>query len=396
MAISLIVFLCFFNQMFLEDIPFKITNDFDNYSHNFSKSCYNYSMEQSTFLTRHLTQKSCNLQRQNKLYFIQISMGNPSKEYKLKLSTLFQGISLIDIRRNRKGYNSTTSITFKPIKENHTNFLGWGVISADTLRINETEIEINDVPFLLVKKTHYATTLYSGLFGLAYDTEDASEDNAKSTFDFIGNLPKLKDSYSPLIGLKCINESDGVMSIGELPEEIHYNIKLYHKCPLLSIKNQHSWSCRLNAIYFKDLYLYQINSKIDFTLGGSSMVVPKDLYEIMVERYFKTEFENETCRYNEDEAEYFFTRFVQIVCNKNYDTQRIGLIAFVFGKWTLKISSEKLFYYSKQSHYFSIVFDKDGDNYLVFSSILLSDYYIFFDKQNKHLGFYHWNKEKIN
>lgn len=53
----------------------------------------------SSLIMRFLNQKACKLERRNRVYFIQIGVGNLNKTFVLKLSTLFQGISLIDSRK---------------------------------------------------------------------------------------------------------------------------------------------------------------------------------------------------------------------------------------------------------------------------------------------------------
>lgn len=322
-------------------------------------------------------------------YYIQIALGNPGQISTVKLSSLFQGICIATKDNHKDGFDQSISSSNKLLLPYITNRQGTGSIVSDTLQIQSLGLSIDNFPFFLMNYPFYSVNRFVGFLGLAYKQEEDTSENLKGTFDFFNYLPHINTQYRRLIGFKTVDALNGYMLMGQLPDEIGLNPKHYKACSVVVNEfEKHNWSCKVDAVYFDDYDFYKADVLINIILGGNIIGISQKLYLIMRDKYFKEEFANNTCFFDELD-EHSYPLFIQIICKRNYNIDKEGTISLVFGKWTLKLQFRKLFNLIDEMYYFAIMGHSGKDKNWFISPSVLTNYYVFFDKDNNHIGFYH-------
>lgn len=369
---SLIVLLCIINIFQEIEIPIQYIDD--------------YLQKENNTTGRLLEERRVSLRKKIRLLTINVSIGTPPQPFELKLSSLFQGVFIVDFKTDSAhGFNSELSSSYKS-RESKTISYGTGTLSTDIFTLTDGET-IYNFPFMLFSEPKFRhNERYSGILGLAYDLEEKYQESKEGMYDFFSFFKNTSGQHRKLIGIKS-DKDEGIMYIGDYPIEIKNNKKIYKTCPLTTPKKNHSWRCNLNAIYFEDNDLIQLDTPADFIIGGNIIGVNQNTFYTIKDKLFSTAIMNNLCHIDKDDEIY-----IQIVCKSEFDKSSLGVISLVFGKWTFKLETKHLFYELEGNQYFILLTEKfDLDHWYVPPSMLFG-IYIFFDKDNNELGFYRSKK----
>lgn len=374
-SLSLIIVLCIYICLGIE-IPIQfIDSDANN-------------VENTLIVGRSLGEKQTLLTKKIRLFTINVELGTPPQLFRLKLSTLFQGVFIVNIKQNTQGFSSKASSSFQEIKR-IINDYGVGLIATDSFTISEIGT-INIFPFILFDDPKFShNERYSGILGLAYQMDPKYEESSQGFYDLFTFFENTEGRHRQLLGIRTNNVDEGIMYIGDYPAEIKQNKKKYKRCPITSSDKVHSWRCNINAVYFDDNELMAVNLPVDFILGGNIIGVNNKVYEAIKDKYFAKAIQENLCYLDRDDEPY-----VQIVCFPGFDRSSLGVLSLVFGKWALKLPMHHLFYKLHGLFYFIILTEEFDINYWFISPTMLYGIYIFLDKDNKELGFYDSNSNK--
>lgn len=138
----------------------------------------------------------------------------------------------------------------------------------------------------------------------------------------------------------------------------------------------------LNAVYFSDNKLFPVNQIVNVSMGENAVMVSQTFFNELIENYFKEDINSKKCYLSK------FGMLTGVCCEKDYDENKIGVISFVFGKWTLKLESNSLFRYDKREiKCLRMIMQKNMQAWY-FSPSALMNYYTFFNMDTQMVAFY--------
>lgn len=291
----------------------------------------NHNQEESSSFQSFI---SVNMERdEDNIPNIQISLGSSGEKIGLYISTTDNKLYLANFNyRESRSYITDEVLTpLDPIKPGLK-----GIFAADDLVINS--ITVNQFAFVHILDLDI-NYYYKGRLGLGYNFPKLSNNNEDVHYSFLYQLKKrgIIDQYIVSISYQ---QPDRHLYLGEYPPNFPQRITQfnYKTCPLIE-KGSYGgpnrlWQCNMNTIFFDDYSLYKANKPIAFSLGGNTMNVAKDFFELLLNKYFKIALERKECLI--DNTGY------SIQCT-NIDNVNIRELSFIFGKWSLKMTKEQLF-----------------------------------------------------
>ena len=310
---------------------------------------------------------------------ISIKIGFPSQNLKVKLSTSFCGLCLLNKEKFNYGYDISISKNLKVLsKEVKKINFGYGYFLSDSINFCGLNGNNKNIPFLLIENYIKNETLnFDGLIGLGFNCKN-NENNLLSL------LSQGKSNFKNIFSIeKNYYKNYSKFLIGNYPKNFNFNSKFYHSVKLINNNQKENWKILLHSIYFDDNDIFYINKPISIGIGGLALNVIEEFYIYIKEKYFENLFEINECEEIIDEVS-------EIYCNYNFDEKKIGDLHLILGKWNLKIPSKNLFHLieknGKKKKWFSIIHINDYEFYLP-QNLIPNSNTLIFNRDKNEIGF---------
>ncbi len=203
----------------------------------------------------------------------------------------------------------------------------------------------------VVESNHYED---EGMIGLGYWGS-----NFEMRSSFISQLYFNGLIYHRVFTQSFTNNDRGIITFGEIPQEIIDNYKKYGRCPALNreidgkfYKNR-KWECKVDGIYFGDVYNETYVLKLEdvrasFFSFRKRALVPIEIFNHFEENYFSELIKNKKC------ARVIIGKYDTIKCQKQiFEGPKINII---YGDWVMSLPIDKLFTYKKESESYEFMF----------------------------------------
>ena len=226
-----------------------------------------------------------------------------------------------------------------------------------------------------------------GMIGLGYRGSHFEE-----RASFINQLYWNELIYHRVFTQYFSDNAEGVITFGEIPQEILNNYKKYGRCAALNkeidgkIYKNRKWECEVSGIYFGDVYKEEYvhrfnNSRASFFSMRKKALVPQEIFDYFETTYFSEFIQNKICQ-KDTTGKYETIKCVQQIINA-------PKINIVYGDWVMSLPIEKLFMYKKSSESYEFMFyhKKDFENWSLGRPVVRL-FHMVYDYQNQEIGFY--------
>ena len=322
----------------------------------------------------------------NSRYIAILEIGTPPQKIRVKISTSYCGLWLLDKSIFGKGYDPRISKSLiRGTFRSNIAFVN-GTMSKETLKIGSLKAERQS--FLLVdyvKEEKLKDLIYEGLIGLGYKCAAESVGNVDFIFSFIHDINNRGKDIQNLFTFD-INDKGGnaLITIGAFDKRIDINSKMYKISKIDRVSFNGQWQIGLFGIFFDNNEYFRVREKLMVGIGKSFLSVTQKFFDFVVLKFFQNDINNKVCYIEKNEMN-------EIYCNGDYDISKLGNLHFIVGKWYLTIKKEKLFsdviVNGKNMKWCRIVFHKQYD-YFYISQILFSNTILVYNQQNDLIGFY--------
>ena len=236
----------------------------------------------------------------------------------------------------------------------------------------------------VVESNHYED---EGMIGLGYWGS-----NFEMRSSFISQLYFNGLIYHRVFTQSFTNNDRGIITFGEIPQEIIDNYKKYGRCPALNreidgkfYKNR-KWECKVDGIYFGDVYNETYVLKLEdvrasFFSFRKRALVPIEIFNHFEENYFSELIKNKKCE------RVIIGKYDTIKCQKQiFEGPKINII---YGDWVMSLPIDKLFTYKKESESYEFMFyhKKDFESWSLGRPVVRL-FHMVYDYQNQEIGFY--------
>lgn len=261
--------------------------------------------------------------------------------------------------------------------------------------ISMDKFTLQRFPFFIVKnKRSYSSSNYVGQLGLGYLYENTRSNPLKEQMSFIDVLYQTKQIDQRIFFIKMKNANQGILGVGDYPNEIAERPNQYKTCELLkysstiNLDNDNNnlnsfFECSLNGVYFESeqFYFYQSNERIRFHVASNVIFTPHKFFDYLKETMFKKYYNDNICNVKH------ISKYELIKCRTaDLDEKFIeSKISFIIGKWNFKLSIKKLFYGHRNVKTFSICKDSTVDSWLIGFPLII-EYIPVFDKEKNQFG----------
>jgi hypothetical protein len=230
----------------------------------------------------------------------------------------------------------------------------------------------------------------SGMIGLKLSSE---EDLEIKEYNFIKQLKKVNAINNYYFTIKYIDDINGNLIIGDLPENYDNNYKgmLFKDIYVNNPDSATSWNIQIDSVYTKST---NINNKVD--LGKINIYFRINLgITFGNEEYqeeFKKSFMNEQINKGvcfEKKMVYYYVYY----CDNNVDFSKMKNLYF-YNKdlnYTFEFTYKDLFYYNEldKRYYFLIIFEiNTGNNRWLIGEFFFKKYQLIFNQEKKKIGLY--------
>ena len=235
-----------------------------------------------------------------------------------------------------------------------------------------------------IASNHYTD---EGMIGLGYRGHPFEE-----RYSFINQLFFNGLIYHRVFTQSFNDDENGLITFGEIPEEIVNNYKKYGRCNALNIEKDgkiyknRKWECSIDGIYFGDVYgenfVYKLeNSRTSFFSFRKRALVPKDIFNYFVNYYFSEFIKNDICE------RILIGKYDTIKCKEEIiDGPKINLI---FGDWAMSLPVDKLITYNKKTKSYEFIFyNKKNFEHWSLGRPVVRLFHMVYDYQNQEIGFY--------
>ena len=222
---------------------------------------------------------------------IPIKIGSPSQNLKVKLSTSFCGLCLLNKEKFNYGYDISISKNLKILsKEIKKNNFGYGYFISDSINFCGLNANNKNIPFFLIENYIKNNSLnFDGIIGFGFNCK-------KNENNLLLLLSQGKSNFKNIFSLEQnYNENYSKFLIGNYPKNINFNSKFYYSAKLLNNNQKENWKILLHSIYFDDNEIFYVNKPISIGLGGLALNVIEEFYEFIKEKYFESLFEINEC-----------------------------------------------------------------------------------------------------
>ena len=344
-------------------------------------------------------QENLNKNKLENLYLTKITsnlkMGTPLQEIELYIQLQEDNIIILNsdsqyCSSKIKCFNSGLSSTFNTPDKEEKDFnlpqIDSAKRSIDKLNLN-SELTINEIEFLLTNEILYKK---SGILGLRMPDANAQfnlikqlkKKNIINSYIFFINFPDKKNFY------------EGEIIIGEHPHD--FNSKKYKKeniekrqvsySPTKTLGQDYIFECK-KIFYGEKLVIKE--QDISFIFESVSFRASFDLKKILDEDFFNKYYKNNECEikiYKES----IIKNSTYIVCKNNIDISKMKSLKFQIEDYLEEIilTPEDLFLKIDNELYFLIYFEDYWKMKWTFGYNFFRKYMVFFDQDNKMIGFY--------
>ena len=317
-----------------------------------------------------------------------IKLGNPKQE--IELTIQFKENPFFLKSYNSSGtYNENKSSTFKKSSEEfefirETLFTD-GIISKENFYFkdyNNKDYIIEEFNFVLATKFNSKTSKpFNACLGLTLLNK-----NQDMHFNFIYELKFLKKINSTIFSISYLNNKNGDLIIGNLPNEYNnrYNYENYITTPAESDDKSILWKTlfdnfKLNdkIVYNKSIGIFDLNYQ-GFRFG---QIIMKSFNEIFFNQYYK---DNKCIQYKNNNENIF-----NIVCDENISLKKFPKI-YIQHKtfnYSFEFNSDELFIKINKKLYFAILFHTYNNDFIL-GEIFFKKYQMVFEQDKKLIGFY--------
>ena len=235
-----------------------------------------------------------------------------------------------------------------------------------------------------VASNHYVD---EGMIGLGYRGTPFEE-----RISFINQLFHNGLIYHRVFTQSFKDDENGIISFGEIPQEIVNNYKRYGRCAALNIEKDgkvyknRKWECGIDGIYFGDVYddkyVYKLqNSRTSFFSFRKRALIPKEIFNFLVDYYFSSLIQRNICE------RVLIGKYDTIKCNEEItEGPKINLI---FGDWAMTLPIDKLITYRKKTKSYEFIFyNKRNFEHWSLGRPIVRLFHMVYDYQNQEIGFY--------
>ena len=322
----------------------------------------------------------------NSRYIGILEVGTPPQKVRVKISTSYCGLWLLDKTIFNKGYDPSISSSIK--KSTYRSKIAFvnGTMGTETLKFGSLIAEKQY--FLLVdnvREDKLKDLNYEGLIGLGYKCATEASGNIDFIFSFIHSTHNRGKNLRNLYSFE-INDNGGNASItlGNIDKRVDINSKFYKVAKIDRIFFDGHWQIGLYGIFFNNNEYFKTSDKLMVGIGKSFLSVTKRFFDFMIMKFFRNDIDKNVCFIKIEESH-------QIYCDENYDISKLGDINFIVGKWYISIKKEKLFVNvvenGKNMKWCRVVYHKEYD-YFYISQILFSNMILVYSKDDSYIGFY--------
>ena len=292
----------------------------------------------------------------------------------------------------RKAFNIRKSSTFEKAGKNIVidypeDKNVYGYYAKDDIYINNNKNKLFRANFVLAQKTD-AFTKTVGLIGLGYTPKSYEEE-----FSFIEQLYQQRIISHKVFTQSFINDINGEISFGKIPDKIVTDYKHYGRCAALDwfrqekkFKNSY-WQCQLNGVYFGKEYnpekVKKISDNVSFFSYRPLALVPLEFFNYLEQTYFKELIASGKCsKKNYKNLDIF-------ACKEDIKYSEELELTFVFGYWGMRIPFDKLFQYKKsREQYEFVLYHQSNFEKFTLGRPLVKNYLMVYDTHNAQVGFY--------
>ena len=230
----------------------------------------------------------------------------------------------------------------------------------------------------------------SGMIGLKLSSE---EDLEIKEYNFIKQLKKVNAINNYYFTIKYIDDINGNLIIGDLPENYDNNYKgmIFKDIYVNNPDSATSWNIQIDSVYTKST---NINNKVD--LGKINIYFRINLgitfgneeYQEEFKKSFMTEQINKGVCF-EKKMVYYYVYY----CDNNVDFSKMKNLYF-YNKdlnYTFEFTYKDLFYYNEldKRYYFLIIFEiNTGNNRWLIGEFFFKKYQLIFNQEKKKIGLY--------
>ena len=220
--------------------------------------------------------------------------------------------------------------------------------------------------------------IYVSLYTDPYITKDVKK------FSVMEQLYENQFIKNKIFAHKYLNENEGTLYIGEIPEG-KYDIK---KCQSTTEKGEPSyfWNCRFTNIKIgsKNMIIEQKTNIATFSTGERFIFLPQEAKNIIEEYQNYSEWSQNNCELSEHIA------YQELHCKYNgFNHKYFPTITFDFDGYEITLPPEKVFYYNyNQKYYRLLMVLNNRKSYWILGSPALKGHNMIFDSSDNSVSFF--------
>jgi hypothetical protein len=292
-----------------------------------------------------------------------------------------------------KSYRNTSV----PMKIEYVTGSTEGFLGFDDFYLGKTQLQ--NLKFLLSYSTGNEVMESDGILGLGNNYYYKSD-----TLSLIDQLFIQKKISKRVFTIKINpNNDEGILSIGDIPEEIKNNNrnitnKNYGKCAAVK-KSEYGnpniyWECILDQLYFGDDInkSLTINQKVNFDSGTNIIIVPLFFMKnYILSEYLGKYLQKKICIILPDQF------FASIICDKSLDYENLPNINFRFGEYVFFLKPKEIFIENEEYLEFVITssLNESFDDLWILGEPIFKKMSILFDKDNQEIGFFGYDVQNV-
>ena len=322
----------------------------------------------------------------------EISIGTKPQKIPTTIDLFFYEFFIAG--ENKKSNEKTSKIIFK--QSESTTFKNYGSFGEFGARGFTTGYQAQDI-FINYddNKQYYLNFILamdpdddiSGRIGLKLSSE---EDENILEYNFIRQLKKSKVIKDYYFTIKYVDNVNGNLIIGDLPENYDNKFKNSEYRDTYVV-NPSSWNMQIDSIYTKSSNIEDKTDLGEFTIYfrlNFGVAIGIEEYRIEFKKTFMDEQINKgICK--EITSHFYFTYY----CNNTVDFSKMKNLYFYNKElnYTFEFTFKDLFFYNEldKKFYFLIMFENNnGNNRWIIGQFFFKKYQLFFHQEKKKIGIY--------
>ena len=325
-------------------------------------------------------------QLQNNVYSFNVSVGTPKQFFSVVydmfsnesyfISSNCTGEWCAD-KKFDKNNSTTNSFNMTTLSKTFSNGNLTGIIDADIINFGQNSTSTG-AGFILADNSTIKAK-YSGLISFGYNYSATYDSNLKTSINM--NILDTLNISKKVITQRIFNKS-GYLYIGDYVGDIDRIDKNYTKCTIPN--NSKGWSCEISSIF-----LGEFDPEKIIDLNNNSIAYFSTLnYYVVAPSYVSKNF-----TFLPNCTNSSFEGLTRYTCQNNFNQSvYLGL-----NNTAYLISSSDLFSQNEDKYNFNILFrnENDNSNDWIVGQLLLKNYDMVFDFENKEIVFNGGSKKDI-